>query len=59
MTDALRRDVLDGVFAPGQRLVELQLTSRYGVGRAAVRSALVEPAARWASAERTAARPTP
>ena len=42
MTDALRRDVLDGVFAPGERLIELQLTNRYGVGRAAVRSALVE-----------------
>lgn len=42
MTDALRRDVLDGVFSPGERLIELQLTNRYGVGRAAVRSALVE-----------------
>jgi DNA-binding GntR family transcriptional regulator len=42
MTDALRRDILAGVFAPGERLIELQLTERYGVGRAAVRSALVE-----------------
>lgn len=38
----LRADILDGVFAPGQRLVELQLTERYGVGRAAVRTAIVE-----------------
>lgn len=42
MTDALRRDILAGVFTPGERLIELQLTDRYGVGRAAVRSALLE-----------------
>ncbi len=42
ITGRLRADILDGVFAPGARLVELQLTERYGVGRAAVRSALVE-----------------
>jgi DNA-binding GntR family transcriptional regulator len=44
-TDGLRRDILAGTFAPGERLVELQLTKRYGVGRAAVRSALIELAA--------------
>lgn len=42
ITDALRRDILAGVFPPGDRLVELRLTERYGVGRAAVRDALVE-----------------
>lgn len=38
----LRRDILSGVYAPGERLVEVQLTERYGVGRAAVRAAFVE-----------------
>jgi DNA-binding GntR family transcriptional regulator len=38
----LRRDILAGDFAPGERLVELQLADRYGAGRAAIRSALVE-----------------
>jgi DNA-binding GntR family transcriptional regulator len=42
VTDALRTDVLDGIFAPGERLVELQLTERYSCGRAAVRAALTE-----------------
>lgn len=42
ITDRLRSDILSGVFAPGERLVELQLSDRYGVGRAAVRSALLE-----------------
>lgn len=38
----LRRDILAGEYAPGERLVELQLTERYGAGRAAIRAALVE-----------------
>jgi DNA-binding GntR family transcriptional regulator len=38
----LRADILDGVFPPGERLIELQLTERYRVGRGAIRSALVE-----------------
>jgi DNA-binding GntR family transcriptional regulator len=42
ITDDLRRDLLAGHFPPGERLVELLLTERYGCGRAAVRSALVE-----------------
>lgn len=42
VTDSLRADILDGVFAPGERLVELQLTDRYQCGRAAVRAALTE-----------------
>ena len=42
ITDDLRRDILAGVYPPGERLVELQLTDRYGCGRATVRSALIE-----------------
>lgn len=42
ITEDLRRDILAGQFAPGDRLVELSLTDRYECGRAAVRSALVE-----------------
>ncbi|MGH9134833.1 MAG: GntR family transcriptional regulator [Ilumatobacteraceae bacterium] len=42
ITDDLRADILAGVFPPGDRLVELQLSERYSVGRASVRSALVE-----------------
>lgn len=42
VTEQLRGDILDGDFLPGTRLVELQLTERYRVGRAAVRSAIVE-----------------
>lgn len=45
MTDAtalVRADILSGEFLPGTRLVELQLAGRYGVGRATIRSALVE-----------------
>jgi DNA-binding GntR family transcriptional regulator len=43
--DRLRKEILDGTQPPGERLVELQLAERYGVGRAAVRAALVELAA--------------
>lgn len=42
VADRLRDDILEGTFPPGERLVELQLTERYGVGRAAIRAALVE-----------------
>ncbi len=42
VADRLREDILGGAFPPGERLIELQLTERYGVGRAAVRAALVE-----------------
>jgi DNA-binding GntR family transcriptional regulator len=42
VVDALRREILAGEFAPGERLVELQLTQRYRCGRATVRAALVE-----------------
>jgi DNA-binding GntR family transcriptional regulator len=42
VADRLRDDILAGAFPPGERLIELQLTERYGVGRAAIRAALVE-----------------
>lgn len=42
VADRLRDDILQGAFPPGERLIELQLTERYGVGRAAIRAALVE-----------------
>ncbi len=42
VTDRLRAAILRGDFHPGERLIELQLADRYQVGRAAVRSALVE-----------------
>lgn len=41
-TELLRSDILSGDFQPGTRLVELQLAEKYGVGRAAIRSAIVE-----------------
>ncbi len=41
-TDLLRRDILAGIFAPGERLVEAALTTRYDCGRASIRAALVE-----------------
>lgn len=42
VTERLRADILRGEFLPGARLVEMNLTERYGVGRAAIRSAIVE-----------------
>lgn len=42
VADRLRDEILDGTFPPGERLIELQLSERYEVGRAAIRSALVE-----------------
>lgn len=42
VTDRLRDAVISAEFSPGERLMELQLAERFGVGRAAVRSALVE-----------------
>lgn len=40
VTDTLRADILDGVFHPGDRLIELQLSDRYRCGRSAIRNAL-------------------
>lgn len=42
VTDQLRRGILSGEHPPGDRLLEVQLARRYGCGRAAIRSALVE-----------------
>jgi DNA-binding GntR family transcriptional regulator len=42
VAERLRDDILRGTFPPGERLIELQLSERYEVGRAAIRSALVE-----------------
>lgn len=42
VADRLRDDILEGTFPPGDRLIELQLAERYGVGRAAIRAALAE-----------------
>ncbi len=41
ITTELRDDILSGQFAPGDRLLEIQLAEQYNCGRAAVRSALV------------------
>jgi DNA-binding GntR family transcriptional regulator len=42
VVDRLRVDILDGSLAPGDRLIETQLAAHYAVGRAAIRSALLE-----------------
>ena len=42
VTDLLRTGILTGRFAPGERLIELQLSEHFDEGRAAIRSALVE-----------------
>ncbi len=42
VTAMLRQDILRGAYVPGERLVELNLTDRYQVGRAAIRAALLE-----------------
>lgn len=41
LVDAIRADLLSAHFAPGDRLVEIDLAARYDVPRAAVRTALV------------------
>jgi DNA-binding GntR family transcriptional regulator len=42
IVDRLRHDIITGELTPGERLVELQLAARLGVGRGAIRSALAE-----------------
>ena len=42
ITDSIRAAILGGEFAPGVRLVELQLAERYGASRASVRGAISE-----------------
>lgn len=38
----LRREILSGVLAPGERIIEEQLTQRFGISRAPLREALRE-----------------
>ncbi len=38
--ERLRRAILGGEFQPRERLIEMDLTRRYGIGRAAIRTAL-------------------
>lgn len=42
VSEMMRNDIVTGQLPPGERLIEVQLTERYGVGRAAIRSAIVE-----------------
>ncbi len=42
VVDSLRNDILSGVFSPGERLIEVDLSAKYSCGRAAIRSALVQ-----------------
>jgi DNA-binding GntR family transcriptional regulator len=42
LTAAIRRAIVDGQFAPNQRLIEADLSSSFGASRAAVRTALFE-----------------
>ncbi len=42
VVDRLRDDIIAGVFSPGERLIEVELSERYSCGRAAIRSALVQ-----------------
>lgn len=42
LTDGIRADILSGIYSPGQRLVELQLSERYDSGRGPIREALLQ-----------------
>ncbi|MCO1656142.1 GntR family transcriptional regulator [Pseudonocardia sp. S2-4] len=42
MVDAVRRAIVAGEFVPDQRLVEADLSERFGAGRSSVRSALLQ-----------------
>ena len=42
VADALRAAITSGDYAPNQRLVEIELSERFGASRAAVRNALVQ-----------------
>lgn len=53
VSDSLRNDILNGEFPPGERLIELHLAERYRVGRAAIRSAIVELSAEGLVAHET------
>ena len=38
----LRRDIISGIFAPGEALAEPVLAGRFGVSRSPVREAMIE-----------------
>jgi DNA-binding GntR family transcriptional regulator len=40
--DALRDDLISGVYHPRERLVEVELAERYGVNRSTVRAAIID-----------------
>lgn len=42
LSEAIRRAIIAGEFAPNQRLIEADLSASYGVSRAAIRTALFE-----------------
>ena len=42
LLDQFRRDIVEGVYNPRERLVEVELAERYGVTRSAMRAALLE-----------------
>lgn len=42
LADRLRQDILTGVYAPGQRLIERELVDRFGISSIPVREALQE-----------------
>src|SRR3712207_2428469 len=42
LTAAIRQAIVDGDFAPNQRLIEADLSASFGASRAAVRTALFE-----------------
>ncbi len=42
VVDSIRRAILTGDFGPGDRLVEAELSQRFGASRGAVRSALID-----------------
>jgi DNA-binding GntR family transcriptional regulator len=42
VVDALRAAIVEGEFAPNQRLVEVDLSERFGASRTAVRTAIVQ-----------------
>jgi DNA-binding GntR family transcriptional regulator len=42
LADRIRADIVSGDYAPGQRLVEVELAEHYGVSRGVVRSALLQ-----------------
>jgi DNA-binding GntR family transcriptional regulator len=42
LVEQVRRDIVEGIYNPRERLVEVELADRYGVTRSAMRAALLE-----------------